>query len=457
METQKLNFLSKITNLFNTYELQNSNLANSEIKTKERVALEKFTNLGLPTVKNEEWKYTNVGFLNRNDFKIDFKSEISNISSMNENELSNLENKINEIKLDGYSHLVFINRKFVSYLSDTDDFHKETTFEVINQNDYKKLNDLVSFYSNVKEKISDENIDIYDNPFKLTFEFLPTENTFLEIGKNVNEKAKLQIIYYFTEKYDGYIANNRNFIKIGANSELEIIEGFYGNCENVLVYNDLSVFLDDNAKINHTKLENFENNFVFSFTNVLQKRDSIYTNNTFALDGNFIRNNVKTVLLEDNAVSNLFGLTLVNQTNLADHHTKVDHYSPNCQSNEFYKTILFDNAVGVFNGKILVRKDAQKTNAYQSSKNILLSDAARMYTKPELEIYADDVKCSHGASTGHIDEEALFYLQARGIGRDYAKSLLLFAFAEEIVEKIDNENIIDYINNVIKNKLNYSL
>lgn len=454
METQKLNFLSKITNLFNTYELQNSNLANSEIKTNKRIALEKFTNLGLPTIKNEEWKYTNVGFLNRNDFKIDFKSEVSELNS---EEIISIENKISEIKLDGYSHLVFINRKFSSHFSNTENLGQEINFEIINQDNHEKLNDLAAFYSNVKEKISDENIDIYENPFKLTFDFLPTENTFLEIGKNLNEKVKVQIIYYFTEQYDGYISNNRNFIKIGVNSELEIIEGFYGNSENVLVFNDLSVFLDNNAKINHTKLENFENNFVFSFTNVLQNRDSIYTNNTFALDGNFIRNNVKTVLLEDNAVSNLFGLTLVNQTNLADHHTKVDHYSPNCQSNEFYKTILFDNAVGVFNGKILVRKDAQKTNAYQSSKNIILSDSARMYTKPELEIYADDVKCSHGASTGHIDEEALFYLQARGIGRDYAKSLLLFAFAEEIVEKIDNETIIEYINNVIKTKLNYSL
>ncbi|MBC7863959.1 MAG: SufD family Fe-S cluster assembly protein, partial [Bacteroidia bacterium] len=139
--------------------------------------------------------------------------------------------------------------------------------------------------------------------------------------------------------------------------------------------------------------------------------------------------------------THLNGLTVAKENQLVDNHTVVDHAVPNCESNELYKGIAMGKSVLIFNGKIFVRRDAQKTNAYQSSKNILLSDDATVNTKPQLEIFADDVKCSHGTSTGKVDEEALFYLKARGIGEESARKLLLQAFAGEVTEKIKNEDL----------------
>ena len=159
------------------------------------------------------------------------------------------------------------------------------------------------------------------------------------------------------------------------------------------------------------------------------------------MGGNFVRNNINVCVDGKNAETSLNGLSIANGNQLVDHHTKIDHAVPECTSNELYKGLANGKSTLVFNGKIFVRPDAQKINAYQSSKNILLSDDAGIYTKPQLEIFANDVKCSHGTSTGKVDENALFYLKARGIGDAAAKKLLLQAFAAEITESITNEEL----------------
>jgi Fe-S cluster assembly protein SufD len=151
------------------------------------------------------------------------------------------------------------------------------------------------------------------------------------------------------------------------------------------------------------------------------------------------------VLAGENSEAHLNGLFMTGNTQMVDNHTLMDHQVPNCESNELYKGVINDKSTGVFNGKIFVRKDAQKTNAYQSSKNILLSDDGTINTKPQLEIYADDVKCSHGTSTGKIDESAMFYLNARGIGKEAAKKILLNAFAGEVIDKIEIDSVKEYV------------
>jgi Fe-S cluster assembly protein SufD len=162
-----------------------------------------------------------------------------------------------------------------------------------------------------------------------------------------------------------------------------------------------------------------------------------------------VRNNLNSLINGDNCEANFKGLYFLNNNEFADNHTLADHSSPNSNSNEIYRGIINDSATAVFNGKILVRPDAQKTNAYQSNKNILLSDEATINTKPQLEIFADDVKCSHGATSGTIDEESLFYLRARGISEDLARSLLLSAFAYDLISEI----IIPELKNKIKNQI----
>ncbi|MGL4631450.1 MAG: SufB/SufD family protein, partial [Leadbetterella sp.] len=169
----------------------------------------------------------------------------------------------------------------------------------------------------------------------------------------------------------------------------------------------------------------------------------------------FIRNNLNIVLDGEHIDNHLFGLYIPNGKQHIDNHTLVDHKQPNCNSNELYKGILADSSVGVFNGKIFVREDAQKTNAYQNCRNVVVSDSAVMNTKPQLEIWADDVKCSHGTTTGKLNEDAIFYMQSRGIPKSEAVKLQLVAFAEDVVSQLKIEELKDILDEMIEDKLNW--
>ena len=196
------------------------------------------------------------------------------------------------------------------------------------------------------------------------------------------------------------------------------------------------------------------NSYLIENNNVVQEKGSVFNSAAITLDGAFVRNNLTSVLNEEAVETHFYGFYYLDGKNFVDNHTFVDHAKPNCISNEIYKGILDQEAKAVFNGKVLVRKDAQKTNAYQTNRNIVLSDDASINTKPQLEIFADDVKCSHGATSGYLDQDAMFYLKARGIPEDKAKALLLNAFAGEIVEKINIDQLRDAIKTKISERLN---
>ena len=187
-------------------------------------------------------------------------------------------------------------------------------------------------------------------------------------------------------------------------------------------------------------------------TNVQQQKQSVFSTTNFTLSGSLVRNNLNIVLDGEFTETHLNGLYLTNDHQQVDNHTVVDHRKPNCNSNELYKGIIDDKSVATFNGKIFVRKDAQKTNAFQSNKNILLSDDGTINTKPQLEIYADDVKCSHGTSTGKLDEDKIFYLRARGLSETSAKKLLMHAFASEVVDGIKIEALREYVESRISER-----
>ena len=197
--------------------------------------------------------------------------------------------------------------------------------------------------------------------------------------------------------------------------------------------------------------------FHFSREVVKQHKDSNMTINTLTLNGNFVRNDVGISVAGQNAESNLNGAYILRNNQLVDHHTVVDHLVANCQSNELYKGVLYDKSTAVFNGKVFVRQDAQKINAFQSNGNVLMSDDATVNSKPELEIYADDVKCSHGSTTGQLDEEAIYYLRARGLSEKSAKELLVSAFIADVLNKIENKEVIDYVNVTLSKSLGWNL
>ncbi len=206
------------------------------------------------------------------------------------------------------------------------------------------------------------------------------------------------------------------------------------------------IFVAEKARVDHVLvMERSEEALFVNSLFVHQSEKSYFRTNTVTLGGGLVRHNLNFLPNAEECETHLHGLYVAKGKAHVDNHTLVDHAKPNCFSNEMFKGIVTDQATGVFNGKVLVRQDAQKTNAYQSSKCIVLDRGARTYAKPELEIYADDVKCSHGATTGELDEDAIFYLRARGISRDAAKMLLLEAFARDVVDLIAVEDVRNYL------------
>jgi Fe-S cluster assembly protein SufD len=213
------------------------------------------------------------------------------------------------------------------------------------------------------------------------------------------------------------------------------------------------VFVGENANLTIDKIQHEEQgNFAVLTEQVDQKKDSTFTINTITLDGTLVRNNLNIAVSGTNCTSNLNGAYLMKDNQHVDNHTVVDHKVAHCLSNELYKGVIYDKATAVFNGKVFVRKDAQKINAFQSNGNVLMSDDATVNSKPELEIYADDVKCSHGSTTGQLDDEAIFYLRARGLSEKAARNLIVSAFIGDVLDKIENQKVLENVQSIIQKK-----
>jgi Fe-S cluster assembly protein SufD len=218
------------------------------------------------------------------------------------------------------------------------------------------------------------------------------------------------------------------------------------------------VWVDESAHLTFVKTQDFAQKTThIDHTYIYQQDNSQVDMFTFSINGGFVRNNLHFYVDGENVLSNLNGLYVPGNNELIDSHTVVDHRMPNSESNELYKGVLLGNSTGVFNGKIFVRPDAQKTNAFQSCKNVLASDRATMNTKPQLEIWADDVKCSHGTTTGQLSDEALFYLRSRGISEEAAKTLLMLAFVQQVIDKVEIPALKESISNRVVAKIQQAL
>jgi len=251
----------------------------------------------------------------------------------------------------------------------------------------------------------------------------------------------------------------RSLVHIAENAQVQIVETFstIGTAES-FTNQVMEIVVEKAALLEFYKIQNdaATTNQV-STTHVRQTGKSYTHIVTISLNGGIVRNNLNVVLEAEFCEAHLYGLYFQQGQTHIDNHTVVDNVKPNCLSNELYKGIMNDNTTAVFNGKIFVRPDAQKTNAYQSNKNILLSADASVNTKPQLEIFADDVKCSHGCTIGRLDEEGLFYLQSRGINEKIARSLLVHAFAIDILEHIKPVQIREYVNRMISERLEFDI
>jgi Fe-S cluster assembly protein SufD len=391
-------------------------------------ALMYLENTGIPTNKHEDYKYCNMEAILKKEFK--------NVEQKFENSVD-----ISPYKLENTITMVVLNGNYSEALSDK---------IILNGLHISALSNLDA---NAKKLIS-TTANVESDAFIALNTAFSSNGFHLKVEKGNALRIPIHILYISSSKSEAMV-NTRNLIELEENAEATLIEEQIILGKGKIFTNYLSEkFVAQNAKLNCTLFQN-ESSLGYSVnTNQVKvERSGHYDNTTITLSGQVVRNNHNVILAGENSEAHLNGLFSSKGTQLIDNHTLMDHQVPHCESNELYKGIVNDKSIGVFNGKIFVRKDAQKTNAYQSSKNILLSDDATINTKPQLEIYADDVKCSHGTSTGKIDESAMFYLNARGIGKESARKLLLGSFALEVINKIEVDSLRERITTLFENEI----
>lgn len=280
------------------------------------------------------------------------------------------------------------------------------------------------------------------------------DGIFIFVPDNIRSQKPVQMVNVIQHDKNIFL-QSRNLIILGKNSSLSLVHcddsyNHQASLSNIVT----EIYQGENSFLSHYKLQNINNNSSLIGSTYFRLEQSANLESHFlSLNGGLLRNNTRVLFNGRDGNASIYGLYLMDRKQHIDNRLYVDHAFPGCTSSEMFKGILDENASGVFNGHVLVRKDAQKTNAYQSNKNILLTDTAKVDSKPFLEIYADDVKCSHGSTTGQLDKEAMFYLRQRGIGEDSARMLLLYAFADEIIKKIGIGPLRYRIEDMIKKRL----
>ncbi|MCB7481724.1 Fe-S cluster assembly protein SufD [Christiangramia sediminis] len=403
-------------------------------------AIKDFESLGFPSKKEEDWKYTSLNTILKHDYSVFPKKE----DAIDYRDIKKY--LIHDI--DTYD-LVFIDGIYSSHLS-------QTTHEKID----------VCLMSSALTK--DKYRPVIDNYFnkiapKTGLNSLNTafakEGAFIHIHKNKQADKPIQIVNFATGNESSLMLQPRNLVVVEENSHVQIIERHQSLTDHPVLTNSVTeIFADRRAIVDYYKIQNDNASAsLIDNTFVEQKDESHVSVHTFSFGGKLTRNNLNFYQKGERIDSTMKGVTIIEGKQHVDHNTLVHHIEPNCESHQDYKGIFGDSSTGVFNGKVLVEKEAQKTNAYQSNNNILADDKATINSKPQLEIFADDVACSHGCTIGQLDEDALFYLQSRGIPRKEARGLMMYAFANNVLESVKIPEVKKRINKLIASKLEVDL
>ena len=429
----------KLVSSFMAFEEQID--VNSDLHEVRTSAIKNFENKGFPTKKEEAWKYTSLNSVLKNDFSVFPKSE-------NNIEFADVK-KYFLHEIDTYK-VVFIDGVFSSFLSSTthDGIDVCLMSSALNKPKYKMVID--NYFNKIANL--DESLTSLNTAFA-------NEGAYINIPKSKVVDKPIEIMYFSTGSEAALLVQPRNLVVVGENSHVQIIERHQSLNENPVLTNSVTeIFAQKRAIVDYYKIQNdnLEANLIDN-TYVSQKQETNVSVNTFSFGGNLTRNNLNFYHYGERIVSNLNGITIIGDKQHVDHYTLVQHSTPNCESHQDYKGIFSDRSTGVFNGKIYVEKEAQKTNAFQKSNNILLSDKATINAKPQLEIFADDVKCSHGCTIGQLDESAMFYMQQRGIPKKEAKALLMYAFANTVLESVKIPEVKERITKLIATKLNVNI
>ncbi len=409
------------------------------INVRRKKAFQDFVAQGIPTRKTENYKYTNLHPQFSPDYKLVIQKE-----EMDAN-LTEIF-KCNVPQLNTHLNLLF-NGWFYDKNVKSGKLPQGVILDSL-ENMAKSNPELIHKYY---AKIADTETDAM---VALNTAFAK-DGYFLYVPKNVIFEYPIQIINLLKSETNT-LSTQRNLIVIepGANAQLILCDHTL-NSNQYLSNSVTEVFVEENANLDYYTIQNQHNksasiNSVF----IHQEKNSNVTTHTVSLHGGFIRNNLKITIAGENAEANMFGMAFLDKDQHIDNATQVIHAKPHCQSNQIYKYVLDNKSTGAFSGRIHVERDAQKTNAFQRNNNLLLTDTALMQTKPQLIIDADDVKCSHGATVGQIDEDALFYLRSRGIDEDKARMMMMNAFAHEVVQQIKVEALRERIDELIEKRLN---
>jgi Fe-S cluster assembly protein SufD len=425
------------------YQQLQSNNGSSALTPIERDAFNSFNTLGIPTVKNEEWKYTRISSVFNKQYAFNPESLSSSIS----------EQDLDAIRFPGFeeaNELVFVNGLYSSALSTIRSGNLTVlSLEEATQNEYR---DLVLHYLGHSGKYINDGLNALNTAFA-------AEGVFIHVKKGNIVEHPVYIYNIVDSKTANIFSQPRSLIYVAENAQVIFAESYttIGKAES-FINQVTEVVVEQGALLEYYRIQNDSAHAnQVNTTHIRQVGKSLVNTVTVSLDGGIVRNNLNIAMESEHSESHFYGLYFLKGNTHVDNHTVVDNVKPHCESNELYKGVVDDRATAVFNGKIFVQKDAQKTNAYQSNKNLLLSNEATVNTKPQLEIYADDVKCSHGCTVGQLDEEAFFYLRSRGVSEKAAKSLLIHAFAVEILEHIKPVKVRQYVDELIAKRLGVDL
>ncbi|WP_430467215.1 Fe-S cluster assembly protein SufD [Winogradskyella ouciana] len=403
-------------------------------------AIKTFETEGFPNKKLEAWKYTSLNSVLKHDYSVFPKQE-------NEIEFKDVK-KYFIHDIDAYK-IIFIDGKYASHLSQTthDGIDVCLMSSALSKPKYRLI--IENYFNKIASK---DGLSSLNTAFS-------AEGAYIHIPKNKLVQKPIQIIHFSTGNEAALMLQPRNLVVVDENSHVQIIERHQSLTDNPVLTNSVTeIFTNKRAIVDYYKIQNDrESASLIDNTFVNQKQESLAKVHTFSFGGKLIRNNLNFYQNGERIDSTMKGITIIGNKQHVDHNTLVHHIEPNCESHQDYKGIFDGSSTGVFNGKVVVEKEAQKTNAFQANNNILISDKASINTKPQLEIFADDVKCSHGCTIGQLDESAMFYLRSRGIPEKEARALLMFAFSNNVLDSVKIPEVKNRITKIIANKLGVNI
>lgn len=436
MSTDIIDLKAKLITDFSAQQALLNGKSEGEFSQTKKKAIQQFESLGFPSAKHEEWKYSNVKNLIGADYNFSSDHQVT----------AELAQEIQIPGLDG-NILYFVNGKYEPSLSQIVSPDSEVTILPLHEAVTAEAA-LFNKYFNTIAKTEEEAFTALNTAFA-------EQGVFIHVAKSKVVTQPIVLCYVSDARQENVGQQPRNLIIVEENAQVKVAETFNTIGEERSFTNIVSeIFVAQHAHAEFYKVQNESQNAYHIGTTQVQMLDkSHFYSATVTVNGGFVRNNLHIEIDGEYCDAYMYGLYIPDGIQHIDNHTLADHRKANSISNELYKGVLRDQSKGVFNGKIFVRQDAQKTNAYQSCKNVVLSDGATMNTKPQLEIFADDVKCSHGTTTGQLDNEALFYLRSRGISKAEAMRLLMFAFCEDVLAQIRIDSIKEHMEALVSEKL----